>query len=69
MARYKWAHPAEWLEEKMQEAAQEGKVHELYSYAQSMMGRLDQDALQDLFQAEMAEDGYFEDLDKKENDE
>lgn len=55
MAKHKWASAGEWL----LDVASGWDADELYSAVQSMAGRLDGDAIQDLFQAEMNDDGYF----------
>ena len=60
--RYRWASPAEWLSEKIQ-GFEVLDFHRLKELALAMLSDLDSDQLQDLFQDDMEEDGYFQDLD------
>ena len=84
MPRYKWSHPIEWLEHKIDQPclderrppsdqvdALDAKIAWLSKLAKDLASKLDGDTLQDLFQEEMAEDGYFDDQDeeKAEDDE
>lgn len=57
--RYRWTHPIEWLNDKITELSQKDDVSELCSVARSLAEALDGDTIQDLFQDEMDEDGYF----------
>jgi len=59
MARYKWSTPHQWL----LEAAQSWDSAQLYSALSSIIDKLDGDTIQDLYQSDMTEDGYFRDLD------
>lgn len=56
---YKWAHPGEWLAEKIAEADETT----LRGYLNSLLPSLDSDTIQDTFQDEMGADGYFNDDD------
>lgn len=56
MAKYKWDNPTEWLLEKMADWDNEECRHAL----ERLIERMDFDTIQDLFQDEMDEDGYFE---------
>lgn len=62
--RYKWDHPSEWLEQRIQTLTTQEDHIELASIAHALAGRLDGDSIQDLFQAEMDDDGYFQDLNR-----
>ena len=53
--RYKWAYPSDWLNDEISHADE----HELRGICQSLMSKLPEDDIQDLFQSEMAADGYF----------
>ncbi len=57
---YRWGHPGEWLDDKIKDLCTQEDVTELASIARSLAGALDSDQLQDIFQTEMAADGYFE---------
>ena len=58
-ARYAWNHPREWLDYYL-----EGDYdrQDLANIVRQLADELDADALQDLFQADMDEYGYFVDL-------
>lgn len=60
MARYKWDSPREWL---MEQAAN-WDASKLFAELSAIVEKLDADTIQDLYQTEMSEDGYFRDLDK-----
>jgi hypothetical protein len=53
---YKWKTPHDWLADK----AKTDNLAELSYIIDSLSWRLDNDAIQDLFQSQMAEDGYFD---------
>jgi hypothetical protein len=55
---YKWKNPHEWLFEKMKSWSTE----ELYCVVDGLANRLDADTIQDLFQIEMEQDGYFDEI-------
>lgn len=74
MARYKWDSPAEWLVQRRQaelNAAESDGTHSalqafianLWADFQTVVSHLDSDTIQDDFQSEMAQDGYFRNLD------
>jgi hypothetical protein len=61
MPRYKWDSPLDWLMEK----AGSWDIQTLYNeFSAVVQTKLDSDQIQDLYQKEMQEDGYFRDLDK-----
>ena len=62
MEKYRWSTPFDWLIDKANESANRNDVGDLVSMIDHLAGRLDQDAIQDLFQTEMKADGYFEPL-------
>jgi hypothetical protein len=55
-AKYKWDSPHDWLMEK----AQSMTVEQLHSALEAVAYRLDGDSIQDLFQTEMDQDGFFD---------
>ena len=57
---YRWNHPHEWLSEKIDDLVCAGDVQGLRSLVVSVMGLLDGDAIQDVFQSEMDGDQYFD---------
>lgn len=63
---YRWDSPGDWLAEKI--AA--GDEYALRGYLNAIVGTLDSDTIQDIFQAEMQTDGYFDpDVDHYDEDE
>ena len=65
-ARYKWDSPGEWLSEKIQ-SLEVLDFYKLKDIATSMLTVLDGDQLQDLFQDDMDNEGYFDDLNIAQN--
>ena len=61
MAKYKWEHAQCWLEQKIDNWSE----NELKYAAKVMAMKLDGDQIQDLFEHEMDEDGFFTEI--KEN--
>jgi hypothetical protein len=59
MATYKWASPYEWLCDK----ADEWTPKQVKATLISVAFLHDSDTIQDLFESEMDEDGYFDDTD------
>ena len=57
-ARYRWSHPLEWLQEWIRDAEE----IELRTLARQLAELLDADQIQDLFQSEMSDDGYFDEI-------
>lgn len=57
MSQHKWAYPSEWLNDHVDESR--GNNAELFSVINTLMSKLSEDDIQDLFQAEMERDGYF----------
>ena len=53
---YKWDTPHGWLWEKAQSWSKE----EMYSVIVALSDHLDADTIQDVFQSEMEQDGYFD---------
>lgn len=60
MTRYRWSHPLEWLDEKLDTLP----PAEVLSWAKQLAQQLDGDQIQDLFQQDMDDDGYFTELDE-----
>lgn len=58
-AEYKWANPHEWF---LVWIEQETDPVKLRAQLRFVAGRLHSDQIQDLFQSEMEEDGYFEEV-------
>ena len=56
MGEYKWANPYEWVEQKSKDWSRERLLTEFLNLACIT----DSDTLQDTFQEEMDNDGYFE---------
>lgn len=54
---YKWNTPHDWLFDKIRRT---DDVDKLRCYAYALLRRLDADEIQDLFQIEMDQDGYFD---------
>lgn len=52
---YRWSHPYEWLAD----TARSWDKDTLYSELMNLASNTDSDTLQDLFQMQMDEDGYF----------
>ena len=55
---YHWDSPFEWLADK----AKSWDAAQLHETLITVAGACDSDTLQDIFQAEMNEDGYFEEI-------
>ena len=55
--QYKWAYPSEWLNDHVDDSR--GDNAELFSIIETLMSKLSEDDIQDLFEAEMSADGYF----------
>lgn len=75
MARYKWDSPQEWLRETREREIAEAEKDGTHSALQNMIANLmadlnnivpmlDADDVQDIYQDEMDQAGYFRDLDK-----
>jgi hypothetical protein len=60
MTWYRWENPHEWLLDRIARAAKEGDTAWLLVSIRATATELDADTVQDLFQTEMNEDGYFE---------
>jgi hypothetical protein len=56
---YRWESPHEWLRDRTARAAGEGDGGWLPATLRVIIPALDADTIQDLFQAETDEDGYF----------
>jgi hypothetical protein len=59
MARYRWATPYKWLDEK----SNDWDICDLRNALMNLALVSDSDTLQDVFEDEMDGDGYFDDLD------
>lgn len=62
MPRYRWATGYEWL----RSAWRRGRIS--WSEVCLLLATIDSDTIQEHFQSAMDEDGYFDDLDAKEED-
>lgn len=60
--QYKWDYPSTWLFEFVDTLAAEGRIAELKNVINSLVGQLDEDSIQDAFQADMELDGYFDEV-------
>ena len=58
--RYKWSHPRDWLDDYLTRHADDAE--RLLAEAKVLAGLLDSDEIQDEYQREMDEDGYFEEI-------
>lgn len=58
---YRWQHPHEWLAEWVEEVYKETELRWIIG---QLASKVDPDSIQDLFQEEMDEQGYFEELDE-----
>lgn len=56
--KYRWDYPLEWLEERLNET-NDPEVLRDFALTLARSPEMDSDALQDLFQDDMTEDGYF----------
>jgi len=56
MTHYKWTRPYDW----MADTARSWDKKALYHYSLTLAQKADPDDIQELFQQEMDEDGYFE---------
>lgn len=59
--RHRWDSPAEWLEWKIADLADRNELHAII---RELIGVVDGDQIQHLFQSDMTKDGYFRDLNK-----
>ena len=57
--KYRWAHPSDWFSWKLEQ----WDGHEIFIALQAVALKLDGDQLQDVFEVDMAEDGYFQPTD------
>lgn len=62
--KQQWSHPREWLDEKLMDLSPATDSHNfsrsgLWEYASAMASTLDGDQIQDLFESDMDDDGYF----------
>lgn len=56
--KYRWQSAHDWLFQKSESWSRE----ELFSALQALALQCDSDTIQDLFQTEMDQDGYFEEM-------
>lgn len=71
MPRYRWEHPQDWFLETASALLAnptEGNTATLRGMLVCLVSTLDDDTIQDVFQADMDEDGYFQDLDAPDPD-
>ena len=59
MSAGRWSNPQEWLSDKIGQLADKDEMNEIVTIAHSLMNMLDADQIQDGFQQEMTDDGYF----------
>ncbi len=60
---FKWVHPYEWLAEKI---SKEENISEVKAICFEMAKQLGGEEIQDIFEKEMDQDGYFEEEKKEE---
>lgn len=60
MPKYLFDHPHDWLNWKVTQLSQADKTDELCSMLRELAEKVDDDTIQDCFQTEMEQDGYFE---------
>lgn len=63
--QYRWDSPYEWLMEKAESWTRE----QLFSALENVAVNTDSDTLQDIFEAEMTDDGYFRRLGETQDEE
>lgn len=62
--RYRWSHPLNWLEDFLTRVDAENRdSHCLLVEALNLAAQLDGDQIQDIYQSQMAADGYFDPVD------
>lgn len=66
--KYKWASPHDWLIAKISRHNDANEVSELVSICQDLVGEVDNDTIQDMYQSEMDADGYFDSEDESSED-
>jgi len=59
MAQYKWRNAQEWLEDRLNRLADEDDMNAILSFAIDLVRQVDNDILQDLYQQEMTDAGFF----------
>ena len=57
--RYKWAHPSDWLNDKIEEYRDDDNINGLVGIIDELMRQVAEDDIQNRFQDEMDADGYF----------
>ena len=65
MEKYQWANPYEWLEEMARSA---WSLQRCKSELLALAAKLDSDQLQDEYQSEMEETGYFKEIGEDEDE-
>jgi hypothetical protein len=58
----KYSHPYNWLQSKINKMAADGDIEGLKAIALQLAIFLDTDTIQDEFQSEMDQDGYFDEV-------
>jgi hypothetical protein len=66
MPRYKYESVHEWLYERCDECVRDGRADRLFNFLRPLIQEASADQLQDIYQSDMSEDGYFNDLDRPE---
>lgn len=69
MPRYKYESAQDWLQTKVNALAAAEDVNGLASIVVSVVTMLDGDQIQEVFEREMSDDGYFDDQDAPSDDE
>jgi len=63
MPKYQWPSPHAWLMDRVSAEAGDRRVDWLEQAILAMAACLDSDQIEDIFEIEMEQDGYFEPLD------
>lgn len=67
MSNYRWDSASEWLLEKVREKSDDPSY--LMGVIDCLIDKVDSDDIQDIFQSEMDEDGYFNEENDNEEEE
>jgi hypothetical protein len=68
MAKYKFENAHDWLDSYLTRLAEANDVAALFSEAKNLALMLDADQIQDEYQTEMDNDGYFDDEESSDDD-
>ena len=66
MPRYKYESAREWLYARCEEYVRDGRADRLFNLLSDLIQNASEDDLQDAYQSEMSDDGFFDDLDRPE---